>query len=278
MLVRDVLRTIILPAAILIAVGIGVLARYHTAPQQDLSPAVETQQPAVKQPVAVKKQLPDFSAYASVKAKKKAFFEFMLPMVQQENQRLLQLRKRLESLKVQLSEEQPLSAANNTWLLNLAKQFEVDAGLSHMLVIRQLLLRVDAVPPSLALAQAANESAWGTSRFALRANNLFGQWCFAKGCGVIPKQRPEGASYEVAKFKTPAGSVKSYIHNLNTFSAYGYFRELRKSLRDHQLLLSGNVLAEGLLSYSARGEAYIDELRAMIRVNDLAKYDQAVQR
>ena len=273
MLVRDVLRTIFLPASIAVAAGVGVLAYYHSSSEFEPESDIEEVQAKVKQPVVATK-LPDFSSYSSVKAKKKAFFAFMLPLVQEENQRLVKLRRQLQALKAQLSEDQVISAKDTAWVLTIAEQYGVDIEQSQKSMLKQLLRRVDAVPPSLALAQAANESAWGTSRFALRANNLFGQWCFAKGCGVIPKQRPEGASYEVAKFKSPVGSVKSYIHNLNTFSAYAYFRELRKSLRDNQQLLSGNVLAEGLLSYSARGEAYIDELRAMIRVNGLAKYDQ----
>ena len=126
---------------------------------------------------------------------------------------------------------------------------------------------------SLALAQSANESAWGTSRFALKANNLFGQWCFSKGCGIVPLSRPVGAKFEMAKFTNPEQSVVAYMHNLNTNRAYINFRKMRKNMRGMNVPLSGAVLAEGLISYSQRRGAYIKELQAMIRVNKLSQYD-----
>jgi Bax protein len=125
----------------------------------------------------------------------------------------------------------------------------------------------------MALAQAANESAWGTSRFAKQGNNLFGQWCFTAGCGLIPQHRSEGKSHEVAKFSSPQASVTSYIHNLNSHSAYQEFRQIRASQRQQFNRLSGQQCVEGLLKYSSRGEEYIQELQAMIRVNKLHRYD-----
>ena len=137
-----------------------------------------------------------------------------------------------------------------------------------------LLRRVDVVPPSLALAQAANESAWGTSRFARDGNNYFGQWCFEQGCGLVPKRRDEGRAHEVATFSSPVESVERYMANLNTHDAYRPLRERREQLRESEAPITGIQLAAGLEKYSERGEEYIAELRSMIRFNNLGAYDK----
>ena len=123
------------------------------------------------------------------------------------------------------------------------------------------------MPEWLALMQAANESAWGTSRFAREGNNFFGQWCFRKGCGIVPSRRAKGATHEVAAFKSPAESVRAYMHNLNTGKAYRYLRKIRTGLRRQGKPLTAEVLAAGLDHYSERGHAYVEDLRRMIRVN-----------
>ena len=275
MLVKDTMRKVFLPCAALFLVLLVTLYNYHPDQPIAVSDEQESQQTPQQEIQPSTSAIPDFSRFTSVHEKKRAFFAFLLPMVERENQRLALSRQRLLSVQ-QLLQTQSLSESDNKWLVVMAKKYRLNVEqYSQQQLLVQLLNRVDVIPPSLALSQSANESAWGTSRFALQANNLFGQWCFRKGCGVIPKQRPKGATYEVASFPTPEDSVVSYIHNLNTNSAYSYLRELRASLRKNQLVLSGDVLAEGLMSYSARGEAYIDELRQMIRVNGLARYDQS---
>jgi len=140
----------------------------------------------------------------------------------------------------------------------------------------RLLQRVDVIPPSLALSQAANESAWGTSRFARSGHNYFGQWCFTTGCGVVPRHRTAGKQHEVAVFASPAAAVASYLHNLNSHPAYQRLREIRLQQRQQHQVVSGLALAAGLEKYSERGEDYIRELRAMIRHNRLSQYDQQV--
>ena len=137
----------------------------------------------------------------------------------------------------------------------------------------QLLNRVDEIPVSMVLAQAAIESAWGTSRFARDANNLFGQWCYKKGCGLVPLRRNLGSKHEVKKFDSVEDAIEEYLHNLNTNNAYNYLREVRKNLRQDKQVLSGNKLAEGLLNYSEMREKYIEEVRAVIRINKLSKHD-----
>jgi Bax protein len=129
------------------------------------------------------------------------------------------------------------------------------------------------IPASLALAQAANESAWGTSRFAQDGNNFFGQWCYSDGCGIIPSRRRQGDIHEVRRFDTVKDSVQAYIHNLNTFPSYQMLRRIRQQLRQQNRNLDGASLADGLESYSERGLDYIEELQTMIYSNNLLARD-----
>mgnify|MGYP000465840695 CR=1 FL=1 len=140
--------------------------------------------------------------------------------------------------------------------------------------ISELLLYVDIIPESLVLAQAANESAWGTSRFALEGNNYFGQWCFRKGCGLVPEQRDDEAEHEVRRFKNARQSVFAYIDNLNINRAYADLREKRSELRQNGQEITGLTLASGLHSYSERGQDYIDEIESLISYNELWKFNQ----
>src|SRR5690606_15885495 len=116
-----------------------------------------------------------------------------------------------------------------------------------------LNLRINKVPPSLVLTQAANESAWGTSRFALDANNLFGQWCFTEGCGIVPANRATDAKHEVKHFDSVQDAVASYLRNINTHRAYRVLRKLRLELENKGEIASGYQLAGELGSYSERG-------------------------
>jgi Bax protein len=129
---------------------------------------------------------------------------------------------------------------------------------------------VDAVPVSLALAQAAKESGWGTSRFAREGYALFGERCFETGCGMVPRARRKGLSHEVTRFDSPREAVASYVRNLNTHPDYAEFRQLRAKLRQAPSPHPGIDLAGSLTSYSERREAYVREIREMIRFNGLA--------
>ena len=143
--------------------------------------------------------------------------------------------------------------------------------------MQQLLLRVDKVPASLALSQAAIESAWGTSRFAVKGNNLFGQWCYKKGCGLVPLRRNAGSNHEVAKFASVANSVNAYMRNINTHRAYADLRANRAQLRQAEQDVTGHLLAENLMFYSELREVYVHEVQAVIRINKLAQYDLGVE-
>lgn len=213
-------------------------------------------------------KVPDFSQYKDIKQKKIAFFEFMLPHIQKSNAEIIKTRKFLQALSPkELSKQQP-------YLIALAKRYRVSPKDKTLLEIKKALLKkVDVIPPSLALAQAANESAWGTSRFARKASNFYGQWCFTKGCGLVPSQRSSGKGHEVRKFDSAYASVKSYIHNLNTQPAYVQLREIRYKKREKKQRATGLELVAGLEKYSERKHEYVKELSSMIRFNKLSRYD-----
>lgn len=216
--------------------------------------------------------LPDFSEYTQVQQKKRAFFEYMLPLIEEINQQVIAERKELDLL----AENAPgLNFFQRMELDQLAEKYFVTRGdKTDSQVIDQLMLRVDPVPASLALAQAAIESAWGTSRFAVQGNNLFGQWCYTKGCGLVPRNREAGREHEVAVFSSVTESVESYIRNINTHRAYSDLRASRALLRAEKISVSGYQLAENLLEYSELREKYVREVQAVIRLNNLARFDK----
>ncbi len=212
--------------------------------------------------------MPDFSDYRDVHAKKLGFFEFLLPLVDEENERLLDLRTRLNNIYEYVRWDRVVGMDDRLWLHDVIEEFRIpETDIESEEFWEVALRRVDAVPDHLVLAQAANESAWGTSRFAREGNNLFGQWCFRQGCGLVPNDRPEGESYEVARFASVSESIGSYMHNLNTGRTYKELREIRAAARRKGHEPEATDLAAGLMSYSQRGEDYILELRSMIRYN-----------
>ncbi|MHA7881406.1 MAG: glucosaminidase domain-containing protein [Saccharospirillum sp.] len=213
---------------------------------------------------------PDFTRFPAGDARKQAFFDYFLPLIRQANQQILADRERL----VALIEQGDANAAEQRWVNQLAERYGVEDAVESPEAWSDLLIRVDGIPPSLALAQAANESAWGTSRFAVDGNNYFGQWCFVEGCGLVPAQRDDGARHEVAVFLSPAQSVQRYMNNINSHFAYDDLRALRAQLRREGRPITGLTLATTLLRYSERGSEYIEELQSMIRFNELQVYDE----
>jgi Bax protein len=163
-------------------------------------------------------------------------------------------------------------------LLDLGRKFKVTGEDDESLTGQQLAElknRIDIIPPSLALAQGAEESGWGTSRFALLGNSLFGQWDFS-GKGIKPEQqRSELGDYGLAAFDTPLDAVVAYTRNLNTHRAYTRMRQLRAEIREKGNEPTGFELADTLDRYSERGQEYVDGLHAIMRVNKLAAADLA---
>ena len=230
------------------------------------TPTQEQPKPVVKKNKSVKKYsnefLPDFSAIRDVKKKKTEFFGYLKPLVEQVNEEVSANRAFIKSLDALPTEGEELARLNK-----LLKRYDIEVEGDFVEMKKVLLRRVDTLPVALVLMQAANESAWGTSRFALQANNLFGQWCFSPGCGVVPKGRPQGETYEVRKFDHPIDSIRSYFNNLNTGHAYKDLRVIRQELRNEGVQPSATELAEGLTKYSIRREEYVVEIQNMIRVN-----------
>ncbi len=190
--------------------------------------------------------------------------------VRKERKKLLAILKKMKEGRIEREESR--------WLRNLALKYRVIGKSDDPLTpkkIEELVRRVDVIPPSLILAQGAVESAWGTSRFAVEGNALFGQWSFSKTSMRPREQRKQIGDYGLARFKTPLDSIRAYMLNLNTHPAYRTFRGLRAKMRNRGESLDGYTLAATLTSYSERGEAYVDELRRIIRTNHLQWLDRA---
>ena len=210
---------------------------------------------------------PDLAQLNSVKQRKQLFIKLMLPLILQANEKILADRNELLRL---LNSQGPLSREDKAWIATLADRY--DANPSDR---SDLVGRVDVVPPSLAIAQAAEESGWGTSRFAVEANAVFGQWTFRKGAGVVPERRDPGKRHEVRSFEGLRQSVSAYMHNLNIHWAYKEFRRVRRELRSSSQALTGRSLVGTLHKYSERGFEYIETIRTIMRVNGLDAFDRA---
>ena len=200
----------------------------------------------------------DMTNLKDIKDKKKRYFDFMRPVVIDENAKILSLRNKLLDARKNKN--------NHELVAKTAKLYNVEwtTGKESW---GKLLERVDAVALEVVLAQSANESAWGQSRFAKKGNNFFGQWCYRKGCGIIPKKRDKGTKHEVAKFKSVNDSVRSYIKNINNMRVYAPLRNIRRDNRAAGKKPDAKAQAGGLIKYSQRREEYVKEIRAMIRVN-----------
>ena len=215
--------------------------------------------------------VPDFSAYKEVAEKKQAFFDFVRPRVRIENGNIRAERQMLELIKARAKDGDMDSADDAQDIRRLAKKYRVPnrETLSDRAVLNDLLMRVDEVPEGLALAQAANESAWGTSRFAQDHRNFFGLWCFTKGCGVKPRRASAESTHQVAAFASVQAGVAYYLLTLNSHPAYALLRQRRTDLRTANKPITGEAVADGLLRYSERGQDYVDEIQQMIRGNGL---------
>lgn len=274
--------------ALAIAVFAVVLAypftKPTTSPQSEVAPLPEAMEKEEEQAIEINQKkapvkeqpytgkVPNFAQYTDVKQKKTEFFNYLRPVVENQNRQILAQRTQLLTLAEKLGLEEVLTDEEIQWLGDLAKQYRVRNIDSPMLQIQHLLKRVDVVPVELVLVQGANESAWGTSRFAREGLNLFGMWCYQKGCGMVPNSRTEGLTHEVASYETLEETVAAYLRNLNTNNAYLVFRSIREQLRASEQPLTAEILATGLLPYSERGSDYVLELTNMLRHNQAFFY------
>ena len=205
---------------------------------------------------------------------KVAFLERLQPLVERENQRLLDLRHELLAVLDAVEQGRNVSQKQARRLSSLAEKYRVEGDpIGDAEARAELLRKVDQVPISLALAQAANESAWGQSRFAKEGNNLFGIWTYDADNGIVPLNRAPGKKHLVRKFDSIAESVRYYLFTLNSHPAYATLRKIRADMRQRGEPLDGIAMADGLTRYSAKGKEYVRIIQDMIRRFDLATYE-----
>ncbi len=200
----------------------------------------------------------DISDAKDLNDKKKRFFDFMRPIINEENRKILKLRKQLLAAKKHNN--------NKKFVAHVAKLYSVSWDHENE-NWDNLLERVDTIPLELSLAQSANESSWGQSRFAKQGNNFFGQWCYKKGCGIIPSKRNRHSTHEVVKFNSINDSVRSYMKTINTGRAYALLRNVRRDHRAAGKQPDATAQAGGLIKYSQRREEYVKEIRTIIHAN-----------
>jgi len=217
-----------------------------------------------------KSSVPDFVSLSEAE-RKNAFINTLLPMICQQNKVILAQRHQLNLL----SKKDKLTPVNQLWLEKIGRIYGITftESIPPTQWFTHALHRVDIIPPSLALAQAANESGWGTSRFARIGNNYFGIWCYTPGCGMVPLQRNPGEIHEVQTFSSLQASVSAYFRNINTNPAYIKLRDIRENNRKQGLPLDSLSLIQGLSNYSERGQSYVSSLSVWIQQSKLQKYD-----
>ena len=216
-------------------------------------------------PVALTLLPAEIKMIESTKKRKEFFIQIVLPLILKENNNIRLDRKRLFDI---------INKSSNTdvekkWLNKKYKQYGIPSK-----DLSTLKIRMDEVPVSLALAQAAKETGWGTSRFAQEGNALFGQWTWS-GEGLKPKDSDKDTGHKVMKFNVLQASVRAYQRNLNTHSTYRSFRKARASLRDQGKNLDSMILSQFLDQYAETGEKYVEVLQKIIKQNNLQDFDDA---
>lgn len=200
----------------------------------------------------------DYSKIRNTKEKKQIFFDTLRPIIKNTNQAINNNRQRVLFARKHKTD--------HAWVKTIAEKYSVEWD-DKKPDWDRLLSRIDIIPAELAMTQAANESAWGLSRFAQKGNNIFGQWCFKKGCGIVPSKRDAGGKHEVRKFKNINESIASYMHNINTGRVYAALRKIRANQRAKGEVINAMKLAVGLEKYSTRRKAYVKEIQSMIKTN-----------
>ena len=204
---------------------------------------------------------------------KKDFVKTLLPLISYENQNILLERSKLENIKIFLDYNNTLSKADLEFLYNISKKYRININDKHKYdLVNELLDRVDVIPNSIVLAQAANESGWGTSRFAREFNAIFGEYTYDFSNGVVPLLREEGEKHLVKSFDSVNKSVQSYFNNLNSHYAYKDFREVRKIMREKNNFSNLKLLIEELDSYAADIN-YIKIINSIIDANKFYQFD-----
>ena len=225
----------------------------------------DVRQKKLVKPVALTLLPAEIKMIENTKKRKEFFIQIVLPLILKENNNIRLDRKTLFNI---------INKSNNTkiekkWLKNKFKQYGIPSKDLSILKIR-----MDEIPVSLAIAQAAKETGWGTSRFAQEGNALFGQWTWS-GEGLKPKEADENKGHKVMKFNVLQASVRAYQRNLNTHSSYENFRLARAQLRDSKRPLDSIILSQFLKNYAETGNQYVEVLQKIIKQNNLKDFDDA---
>ena len=205
----------------------------------------------------------DLDELQSTKLKKETFIKIVLPLIVAENEKILADRKKLTIL----SNKKYTTDSEKQWIRQKLLEYKVKKG-----DLEELLTRIDVIPTSIALAQAAKESGWGTSRFALEGNAIFGQWTWS-GQGIAPLDRDSNKKHKILKFPILRASVKAYQNNLNTHKSYSKFREKRSILRGKNKEIVGLELTDTLNNYAQTGSEYTEILNQIIKQNRLTDFE-----
>ena len=205
----------------------------------------------------------DLETIQSTKLKKETFIQIVLPLVVAENERILEDREKLKLL----SNKKFTTELEKQWLRQKLLEYKVKKG-----DLNELMIRMDIIPTSIALAQAAKESGWGTSRFALEGNAIYGQWTWS-GQGIAPLDRDSNKNHKILKFPILRASVKAYKNNLNTHKGYKAFRDKRAKLREKNKNIKGLELTETLKNYAQTGSEYTKILNQIITQNRLTDFE-----
>ena len=220
-------------------------------------------------PRVLVRRMPDgLSDLRETKRRKALFIRIALPLILTANEAILRDRERLERLRAMLGRGRTLPAAEARWLWHIFHTYRVEP-----FDFVELLSRIDIVPPSLAVAQAAEETGWGTSRFVRRGNALFGERTYKSRTGMVPRRIPPGDNFRIRSFGQLLAAVGAYVWNLNTHPAYAEFRARRGAMRAAEGGLDATALAGGLEAYSVRRQAYVETVRTIMRTNALAELD-----
>ena len=268
-LVSGLVVAVLAPFTFLIPKPLVIVTDVEVAqiPVEVVTPTVKKVKVKVKEKPLHNVNLPDFAAINDIPTKKRQFFDFIRPAIESKNNQLAKDRAKLEYWHEQVSLGLGLTEAEQQSLQKLINNYRINQKYSVLQQINDLLVRVDIIPTSLVLVQAANESAWGSSRFAQVGLNFFGIWCYNRGCGMVPGGRDTGAKHEVAAFKSVDAAVSGYFNNINKHNAYRLFRTIRSELRAQDQPLDAKILATGLLPYSERGAHYVMDITDMLRHN-----------
>ena len=216
-------------------------------------------------PIYLTKLPKDIKTLGDTKKKRELFIKIVLPLILSENSKITEDRKKL----FKILGKNFNTVGERVWLKRRFKEYKIDDR-----DLSKLKMRMDIIPVSIALAQAANESGWGTSRFALEGNALFGQWTWSKK-GISPKNKDPDQNHKILQFQVLKASVKAYKNNLNTHNAYKEFREVRAQLRQENKQIIGLDLIKYLKAYAAIGEKYVLIIEDIIEKNSLTDFDKA---